>query len=100
MPVREKGVDRLKKLTADIQDLQGRHSVPFEELFDSEFIGASSTASSVTELLERGGYSAAAFDELPTHAQDAFVRSNTKFETWQDMCEAAVKRWTTNKLGL
>jgi len=92
--------DKLDKINKKAKELDGEHSVPLDELFDSSFMRKHTSFASFDELLREGGYkveSQADFDALPDSDLDVHIQQNTSFSSWQDMQEAAAGSWLKKK---
>ncbi|MGC4668256.1 hypothetical protein [Enterococcus hirae] len=83
------GLDDLQKnlnqLSKNAKELDGEHSVPFDELFNEKF------------MIENTNFSD--IESIDDNELDNFVSSNTDFESWEDMKSAAGSEWVTKRLG-
>lgn len=94
----QKKLDRLQK---NAEALSGTQEVPLSKLITSNFMRLHTNVSSFDEFLKAGGYqvnSKEDFEAIPDDEFDAYVRENTKFTSWQDMLQAAVRDYVAKKL--
>ncbi len=101
------GFDELKKkldnLQKNISKLEGEHQVPFNELYDRDFIRRNSNFDGIEDMFQKSGFtinSEEDFKKIPDAEWDNFISKNTKFKSWKEMNKAAVANFTKKKLGL
>jgi hypothetical protein len=101
------GLDKLQKHLNDLarkaKELDGTHSIPLNELLTPSFISHHTRFASLAELFEAGGFEAGSkeeFEAIPDDKLDAFIQSESSFQSWQDMVGAAGKEWVAGKMGL
>lgn len=106
MSIKIEGLDKLQKklddLAAKAEELDGEHSVPFNELFNSDFVRRNTKFTDMTEFFSAGGFDAStpeAFKAIDDDALDAHVLNATNFNSWEEMKGAAAKEWISKKLG-
>jgi hypothetical protein len=95
-------MEQLNEMKEQAKELEGEHEVPFSELYDRSFMEEYSRYSSFDELLEDGGFeikTEEGFDQVPDAELDSHIRSNTSFDSWEEMQETAVHEWTAEKMG-
>jgi septal ring factor EnvC (AmiA/AmiB activator) len=101
--VKINALEELEKKLRELQDrldrleTQQEHEVTLAELLNDAFIAKHTPYASVSALFEAGGFKSA---EVAQDKLDAFVRSVSSFQTWQDLVNAATKEWASKKLGL
>ena len=95
-----KGLEELEKKLRELQDkldrLEQQHEVPLSEVLNDDFVSRHTAYSSITELFAAGGFKTG---EVQEEKMDAFIRSVSKFQSWQDLVNAAAKEWSAKKLG-
>ncbi|ENZ5662726.1 hypothetical protein ACGWY0_001965 [Enterococcus hirae] len=89
------GLDDLQKnlnqLSKNAKELDGEHSVPFDELFNEKFMIENTNFSNIDDFSD--------IESIDDNELDNFVSSNTDFESWEDMKSAAGSEWVTKRLG-
>lgn len=105
MSMRITGLDdlqrRLQELQRKAESLAGEHEVPMSELFPSEFMLLHTDFESVEALFAASGYSIENSEDLaaiPDDQWDVFIRSRTRFASWQEMLGAAGEQYFGNRL--
>lgn len=64
---------------------------------------SNTSVSSFDDFLKSGGYQVKSqedFDAIINDEFDTYVKENTKFTSWQDMCQSAVTAYYEKKLKL
>jgi len=92
----------LHTLQHNVAALDGKHTVPVDDLCTPEFMRAHSQFGSFDAMLEASPFkveSADDFRAIPDDQWDAFVRSVTSFESWGQMLQAAGREWAARKLN-
>jgi hypothetical protein len=87
---------KLKELQDKLDRLEYEHEVPLSEVLSDDFISRHTPYASATALFAAGGFRTG---EVQEDKMDAFVRSVSKFQSWQDLVNAAAKEWSSKKLG-
>jgi hypothetical protein len=93
---------RLDDLAQKSRELDGQHEIPLSELMPDDFIRASSSFTSLTEMFAASPFEINTLDDFKAIADedwDNFVSANTSFATWDEMKRAAVRDWTRQRLG-
>ena len=105
MKIKTTGFDKitnhLKKLSQRLEELDGTHTIPFDELFPDSFMTANTKFASIQEMLDKSGFEVATredFAAIPDDDWDRYVRANTTFESWSAMQGSAVQAWTSKKM--
>lgn len=88
----------LKKLQRTLEDLRGSHEVSTTELMTDAFIRTETSFNSWEEVMDAGNIESS--DDLESEAFSEFIRTNTKFDGFQDMIETAAQSYVVAKLGL
>lgn len=99
---------KLEKLTENVQSLHSYGvpmegaGVPLEELLDPPFMLNYTRFSTITEMLEQGGFNATSneeFAQIPEAGLDHWVAEHTEFSTWSEMLDRAAQEWAARKIG-
>ncbi|MBA2846165.1 hypothetical protein HNP88_000349 [Methanococcus maripaludis] len=93
MSIKCKGLDKLIK---NVKKLEGTHNIPFNELFNRNFMLKYTNCSDVEEFFEKGGFKADTeeeFEKIDEELLDKHVSENTKFGTWVEMLNGAGHQW-------
>jgi hypothetical protein len=84
-----------------LEELDGTHQIPFDELFDPEFMIEFTDFTSIDEMLETSGFKTDTeedFAAIPDAEWDQFVARTTRFANWHEMQQEAGNRWAQKKL--
>jgi hypothetical protein len=102
-----KGFDEFKKkmdkLQQGLKSLDGEHKVCTSDLFNGKFMTANTRYASFEAMCDASGFkveSAEDFHAIPPEKWDAFVKSVTRFASWEEMQTAAAGEWATKMIGL
>ena len=93
---------RLREMERQARTLDGKHDVPFDELFSSSFMQKYTSHPNFGALLVAGGYdvnSKADFEAIPDDEWDVHISKHTRFSSWSEMQKKAALEWTSKKLG-
>src|SRR5262245_2353208 len=99
----EDAINKLNDLARNAERVDGKHSVPFNELFTDEFMMLNTEFQSMELMLSASGFKVERqedFAAIPDDQWDAFVREHTRFGSWKDMSAAAGNEWVSRQLGL
>lgn len=91
----------LKKIAKKAENLNGE--VPFDILFNEDFMKKYSKFTSIDEMLEKSGFEIKNQDDfrkIPEAEWDEFVMGNTKFKNWEEMMNKAGVLYFEKGLGL
>lgn len=101
-----KGFDELHKKLTDIQrkikDIEGKRSIPFNELFTPAFIQKNTQFKNLDEMFAKSGFiinSQEDLQKIPDKEWDGFIETNTKFKTWKEMLDSAVHEWVEKEIN-
>lgn len=101
-----KGFDKLEKKLNKMQraakEMEQGEEVPFDVLFNQEFMTKHTRFNSFDELLDAGNYivnSPKDFEAIPDDEFDQHISKTTDFSDWQDMQKSAGVEYTAKKLG-
>lgn len=84
---------KLDDLSKKAEALNGEHQVPIND----EFVQKHSNFSSMSELLEIGGFSS--IEEADDEKFDQFISDNTDFDSWNDFLDNFAADYVRNQLG-
>lgn len=96
-----KGLDELQKLQKRLEELDGSHQIPFDEMFEPAFMIEFTDFTSIDEMFEASGYKVENdedFAAIPDAEWDQFVARTTRFASWEEMQQEAGNRWVQKKL--
>lgn len=92
----------LEKLAKNADKLSKKKSVSFEELFTDAFIKRRTKCSSLSDFISESGFdwsSQKAFEAIPDDQLDDFVRSVSKFKSFQEMMDEAGEEYVKKQMG-
>ncbi|MBP1505794.1 hypothetical protein J8Z68_13270 [Acinetobacter nosocomialis] len=95
------GFNNLKKLSENVKKLDGEQQVSLGTLFNEGFLQANTDFESIDDLFEKAGYNVENeedFAAIPQEDIDAFIRENTKFESFTDMQQHAAAEYVRKQL--
>ena len=95
-------MNRLETMQKAAEELEGTHTVNFEELFTSNFMESYTQHASFDEFLQAGGFivnSQEDFESIPDEEFNTYVSSASSFDSWEEMQAAAVETYVSKKLG-
>ena len=93
-----RGFDQLEK---NLSELSGTHSIPLDDLMTPDFISSCSQYSNFEELIEASGFKVETeedFAAIPDQEWEQFIQTNTSYESWIEMQEAAGFSYMESKL--
>ena len=103
MSVKIKGLNdlqrNLKKMERKAKSMDGSHSVPFTELFNSKFMKKNTKFSSIEQFVDKSEFDFSNMESINEHDLDNYVKKNTKFNSWDSMKGEAAQLWTAKQLG-
>jgi hypothetical protein len=101
-----KGLNELNRKLEDLkrkaEALDGKHEIPFSELFLPEFMTKHTDFASLEEMFQASGFvveSQEDFKAIPDDDWENFIKAHTQFSSWKDMQVTAFREWTARKLG-
>jgi hypothetical protein len=105
MGIRITGLDefrrKLERLSRNAQNVNG--PVAFDDLFPPEFMRRYTDFPTIQAMADASGFkieSQEDFEAIPDADWDAFVRSRTRFQTWQDMQAKAGEEYVVRRLNI
>lgn len=97
-----KDTSGLKQLKADLEAIQGNHSVPIFDLLSPDFFAAHTRFKDFYEFFEGAGYPCSTMEDLervPDDELDAFIAKETRFKDWQELQHEALGEWLKKTLN-
>jgi hypothetical protein len=91
---------KLKKLARAAEKLDGEHQVSLDQMFHPLFMLENTSFGSIEEFLEASPFTIKSqedFDSLDESILDGYVRDKTRFQSWEEMKQAAVHKWMTKR---
>ncbi|MCR5176243.1 MAG: hypothetical protein K6C05_05275 [Anaerovibrio sp.] len=84
-----------------LKSMEGRHSIPFNELFPEAFMHQHTKAASIDNFLIEGGYDSddESFNAIPEDEFNEYVKNNSDFNSWDDMKKSATIIYLSEKYG-
>lgn len=104
MPNIINGFDEFEKSLQNVVDtVESINGVEIDlnDLLSPSFMSRHSNFSSFSEFMEAGNFhyeNAEEFEAIPDESLDAFVKSQTDFETWEDMLSEAATEHVSSML--
>jgi hypothetical protein len=105
MGIRITGLDefrrKLERLSRNAQNLSG--PVALDDLFPPEFMRRYTDFPTIQAMADASGFkieSQEDFEAIPDAEWDDFVRSRTRFQTWQDMQAKAGEEYVGRRLNI
>lgn len=95
--------DQLDTLARNLQELDGPHHVPANELFNEGFMREHTRFASFQDMLDASGFKVETDEDLEAIPEDVWelhVRTHTDFPSWDEMQGVAAEEWTMKKAGL
>jgi len=99
------GLDEIRRNLEDLRckiEALEREGIPFAELLPIDFLRKHTEFESLQDMLRASGFvveSREDFEKIPDDEWDNFVRSHTRFSSWEEMVGAAWEEWVGRKLG-
>jgi|ERR1051325_8535534 hypothetical protein len=93
---------KLKDLSDRAQELDGEHKVSLSEVLTNSFISKHTAFQSAEAMLEAAGFKVESqedFEAIPQDKMDAYIRTISKFQNWQEMLGEAAQEWAARRLG-
>nr|WP_181717112.1 hypothetical protein [Psychrobacter sp.]QJS05558.1 phage protein [Psychrobacter sp.] len=93
-----KGLDQLEN---NVSELSNTDSIALEDLMNPSFISSCSQYSNFKELIDASGFkieSEKDFTAIPDQEWEQFIQTNTSYESWIEMQEAAGLSYVTTNL--
>jgi len=79
------------------------NQIPYNEIFNEEFMRRNTNFSSFDEFIEAGGweqsYFAENFDSIPNDVLDVLTKNTTHFSNWETLVIEATNEYVFKRLG-
>lgn len=95
------GFDIFDKLEKNMEDLSNTNQATFEQLFSDSFMKTCSDFNNISELFYASGFevnSEEDFAAIPDDEWESFIKSNTKFDSWEEMQLNALSQYSQSKM--
>src|SRR5699024_8583766 len=95
-------INELNKLGNKAEELHGKRSVAFNELYNDSFMKEYTKHNSIVEFFEASPFEFENEDDfvkIDTKELDKWITANTSFETWEDMKGKAATEYYARQLG-
>lgn len=89
----------IKKLQKNFKDLEGPHSIPFEELFTNSFMQRYTDFNNIESFVNKSSFDFNDMESINENDLDKFVNDNSTFSTWKTMLTKASQKWTATKFN-
>ncbi|MEK4085651.1 hypothetical protein [Psychrobacillus sp. FSL K6-1415] len=100
MGVKITGLNNLKKLQKNLQELSKTDSVSLTTLLTDDFLSKNTKFSSFEVFEEQEIFSKyPTFEEIPDDEMDNFIIENSNFDSWQEMLDTANVEYFKKKLS-
>ncbi|MGJ0354054.1 hypothetical protein [Aliarcobacter cryaerophilus] len=102
MKVTMKFNNSLSKLSKTINELSKSKSISFNDLYPRSFMLANSSFSSFEELISNSTFTITSqedFNNIPEKEWDSYIKSVTKFSSWDEMKSKAFHVYMSKKLA-
>ena len=93
----------LNKVQKNAKELKGSKEIRLNELFTDDFMRKYTNFNSLNEFFDKSPFgirNEEDFINLEQKEFDEWVRTNARFNNWDEMQEKAVQEYTIKKLGL
>ena len=94
---------KLNQLKDNAKELGEVKSASLTDILTPEFVSRHTRFANADEFFEASGFNVttqAEFEAIPEHQLDAFVSSESAFDSWRDLLNAGGAEWAKRKLGL
>lgn len=98
MSVNFKGIDKLRK---NLEELSKKTEIKFTELMNPSFVSRFSKFDCLESLFDASGFNVgnpSDFAAIPVEEWEAFIVSNTSFNSWKEMQEKAMAYYVKQQL--
>ena len=100
MGIKITGTNKLKKLQRDIKKLEGKNTIPFNEMFNDSFLRKYSKFENHEDFINREIFKTYdSLEDIPDDEMDKFISENSKFDTWEKFLGKASEEYVAKKLG-
>jgi len=91
----------LDKLQQNIEEVSGTHTYKLTDILNDEFIRKNTTFRSYGDMINKSGLvlTETTAEELYSNEKlNAFIKENTGFENFKDMCTSAASEYVAKKV--
>lgn len=89
------------KLQKNLEEISGTKTYKLSDILTTDFIRTNTTFGSYDDMVDKSGLelTETTAEELYSNEElNAFIKANTKFENFKDMCTLAAKEYVANKV--
>lgn len=97
----EKAIEQATSLKKKLNQIEGKHTYTFKELFNDEFMQAHTNCLDISSFLDDSGLdfsSQEAFRNIDESELDKYISSHSDFDSWHDMKLSATKEIISKQL--
>lgn len=99
-----KGLDKLQKeiknLQRKVKSIEGKRNIRLIDLLTNSFMRKNSDYNSLQNMIDSSSKKIDSEKDLESKEWNEFVRSKSKFKSWEEMLHAAHAEWVKKKLDL
>ena len=91
----------LDKLQKNIEEVSGTNTYKLSDILTTEFIRTNTTFRSYDDMIDKSGLelTETTAEELYVNEElNAFIKANTKFENFKDMCALAYQEYVAKRV--
>ena len=89
------------KLQKNLEEISGTNTYKLSDILTTDFIRTNTTFGSYDDMIDKSGLelTETTAEELYSNEElNTFIKANTKFENFKDMCTLAAKEYVANKV--
>lgn len=97
----DKAIEQVTSLKKKLNEIEGKHTYTFKELFNDEFMQAHTAYPNISSFFDDSGFdftSQEAFRNVNESELDKYIASHSDFESWHDMKLTAYKEIASKQL--
>lgn len=93
--------NKLKRMQKKAKELEGEQQVPFDVLFNNDFMCKYTDFNNIDEMIDKSGFkveNTKDFEAIPDDEWDIYVEKVTRFNSWEEMLEYAADKYVQRKI--
>lgn len=93
----------LEDIAKEIEELENKLEVPFNKLFNENFMQQYTSYKTWDELLNKSGFGVKNtndFKKIPNKKLNRYIRKVTSFKNWEDMLNKATEIYMYKQIGI
>lgn len=98
----DKLIKRLDNLSNNAEEISGTHDYSFDEVFSTNFMESNTDQTNIYEFINAANMEVSDQSEFEkiskTDEWNEYVKSHSKFDSWQEMFENAVHQMISKKI--